>query len=88
MAQGTPGLGWWGCPLLGANGVFACPCWVQAERTRDTDRSWCSRLVGKEGSWDSVLLQGQGLLVEGDPGPLLVVVVGINTGPAWSAGGV
>lgn len=89
MAQGTLGLGRSGCPLLGeAKSLLAhVGSW---ESGRRTDRSWHSRLVGEEVSWDP--LQGQvlwgGVGEKLGPGPLLAVVEEIDTGPVWSAGRV
>lgn len=62
MAQGTLGLGRSGCPLLEeAKSLLAHV--GSRESKRRTDRSWHSRLVGEEVSWDP--LQGQMLWGEG-----------------------
>lgn len=56
MAQGTLGLGRWGCPLLEeAKSLLAHD--GSGESEQRTDRSWRSRLVGEGVSWDP--LQGQ-----------------------------
>lgn len=56
MAQGTLGLGRSGCPLLKeAESLLAHV--GSGENEQRTDRSWYSRLVGEEVSWDP--LQGK-----------------------------
>lgn len=56
MAQGTLGLGRSGCPLLKEAGSLLAHV-GSGENEQRTDRSWYSRLVGEEVSWDP--LQGQ-----------------------------
>lgn len=59
MAQGTLGLGRWGCPLLEEAESLLSHV-GSGESEQRTGRSWRSRLVGEEVPWDP--LQGQVLL--------------------------